>query len=294
MSEFKGNITLIYGEIGREWLKNLPSLEAKLAQQFGLRDLTPCPELTYNYVASGFKADLPIILKIGVDLNAIRQEYNALKAFSGNGIVEILNSDLDQGAIVLVRAVPGKTLSSLFPEHDKTALEIACNLADQIHQSTIPTNNQFPLLSEWLSIIDQAWSLPEQDLKLARNLKKELLNNSQTNALLHGDVHYANILSTGDNWIMIDPKGVIGDPLYDMAGCLLREPFKEVMESSNINRLLTMRMDFVAKYAKTDIKVIWSWTYIQTVMSICWSLEDGQDVSLKLKFLNILSGILQK
>ncbi len=289
MSEFEENIILIYGERGRKWLKSLPSLISQLSVQWGLRDLVPCEHLSYNYVLSGCQDNSTVILKAGVDIQAIQQECEAICAFKGHGLIELLNSDFDKGAILIARAIPGETLTTLFPSMDNEALGIACRLAECLHKAPVPVGHKFPHLSEWLSILDKDWDLPKEQLQLARNLKKDLLNNSLVNVLLHGDLHYANILSDGDDWLVIDPKGVMGNSLYDITGALLREPFKKVMELSNISGMLKNRMEFVAQYSGSDIKQVWAWTYVQTVMSICWSLEDGQDVILKQKFLDILS-----
>ena len=199
-----------------------------------------------------------------------------------------MNADLDKGAILITRAIPGNTLVTLFPDSDHKALGIACRLVRLLHQTIVPIGHKFLHLSEWLSIIDKNWDIPKEQLQLARNLKNDLLSNSQTQVLLHGDVHYANILSDGIDWVIIDPKGVIGDPLYDMTGALLREPFKQIMNLPDIPKMLRHRMDFVAQYNNSNMQQIWAWTHVQTVMSICWSLEDGQDVNMKLKFLNIL------
>lgn len=286
--EFLENINITYGNQGRIWLDSLPHLVTKLATKWNLRDLIPCEDLSYNYVMSGWRNDLPIILKIGIDIPAMQQECAAIRAFNGHGLINLLEADLDQGAIVITRAVPGKTLVSLFNDADDKALGIACNLARQLHKANIPSDHKFPMLSEWFSIIDQNWDLPNQKLQLARNLKNDLINKSKTNVLLHGDLHYANILSDGNDWVVIDPKGVIGDPLYDMTGALLREPFKQMMELSDMAGMLQHRIEFVAQYCNVSVQQIWAWTFVQTVMSICWSLEDGQDVSLKRKFLDIL------
>jgi streptomycin 6-kinase len=285
------NMNVIYGDKGRKWLANLPLLVENLATKWNLRDLIPCDDLSYNYVMSGWSEDLPIILKIGIDLFAIQQEFFAIQAFNGHGLIELLAADLDQGAILITRAVPGKTLISLFPDRDNEALGIACRLAKSLHKAIIPTDHKFPHLSEWFSIIDKDWDLPKDKLQLARNLRTELFNKSTTNVILHGDLHYANILSDGNGWIVIDPKGVIGDPLYDMTGALLREPFQPMMQLPDIAAMLQQRMKFAAQYCKVDVQKIWAWTFVQTVMSICWSLEDGQDVALKRKFLDILSAL---
>lgn len=288
MIDFTDNISLIYGEEGKNWLKYLPVLQDEIATKWQLHDLTPCEDLSYNYVAAGWQRDVPVILKIGIDLAAIQQEHDAILAFNDQGIIKILGFNIDKGAILITRAIPGKTLTTLFPERDDEALEIACNLIKQLHKATIPVGHKFPLLSEWLSIIDKDWDLPKVYLELARALKQELLENSRQQVLLHGDMHYSNILSDHNSWVAIDPKGVIGDPLYDMTGALLREPFKAMMQLKDVYSMLQHRINFVAQYCKVTNLQIWAWTYIQTVMSICWSLEDGQDVRLKMRFLDIL------
>ncbi len=291
--EFENNIRLIYGKKGEQWLKDLPCLVATLAVRWNLKDLNAYPDLTYNYVLKGWQEDQPIVLKVGIDLPAIEQEYAALQAFKGYGIVPVVDAALDQGAILLHQEVPGKTLSFISPKRDLEALHIACQSAILLHQAPIPKDHFFPRLEDWLKIIDQQWDFPSSPLQLARKLKNELLRNSESQVLLHGDLHYGNILSDGNTWVVIDPKGVIGDPLYDVTGCLLREPFDVFMRQPNRSDILNQRMEFVSRFTQKPLKEIWAWTYIQTVMSTCWSLEDGQDIGLKGEFLGILESCQQ-
>jgi len=286
--EFENNVRLIYEKEGEKWLENLPFLIKKLASQWNLEDLKVYPDLTYNYVLKGWQEKNPIVLKVGIDLCALQQEYAALQAFKEHGVISVIDANLEEGALLLTQAIPGKTLSSFFPKQDDKALRIACELVTSLHQTPLPKNHSFPLLSEWLKIIDQDWEFPLHQLQRARKLKDELFRNSKSQVLLHGDLHYGNIISNKDTWRVIDPKGVVGDSLYDMTGCLLREPFKLFMSQENIFNFLRHRREFIANYTQRPVKEIWAWTYVQTVMSICWSLEDGQNVDLKRKFLEIL------
>ena len=285
---FKHNICLIYGEKGKKWLEDLPSLIQQLAAQWHLEELTLCEDLTYNYLLKGSQEKRPIVLKIGIDLPALTQECKALQSFKGYGAVPILDVDLSKGALLLHQVIPGHTLSSLFPHQDLEALHIAYQCAALLHQAPIPDNHSFPLLKDWFRLIDKEWDLPASQLQLARTLKNHLLQNSTTQVLLHGDLHHGNILSDEEGWIVIDPKGVIGDPLYDMTGCLLREPFELFMQQPNVSDLLSYRIERMAELSEQPLNEIWAWTYVQTVMSICWSLEDGQDVTLKPEYLRIL------
>ena len=61
------------------------------------------------------------------------------------------------------------------------------------------------------------------------------------------------------------------------------------MNQPNLDIILKKRIEFAAVDTGQKIETIYAWAYVHTVMSICWSLEDGQDVATKLRFLEILS-----
>src|SRR5439155_2704170 len=52
-------------------------------------------------------------------------------------------------------------------------------------------------------------------LEKARYFRDNLLENSVP-VLLHGDLHPENILQNGKDWVVIDPKGVIGPPIHEV------------------------------------------------------------------------------
>lgn len=58
----------------------------------------------------------------------------------------------------------------------------------------------------------------EAPIRLAARYADELLQNQQDARPLHGDIHHENIISDGSGrWRVIDPKGISGDPHYDVA-----------------------------------------------------------------------------
>lgn len=74
MNTFHSNIISIYERKGKEWLDELPGLVSAISSKMGLRDLREVTNLTYNYVLSGFQGDNPIILKLGLDNEALARE----------------------------------------------------------------------------------------------------------------------------------------------------------------------------------------------------------------------------
>jgi streptomycin 6-kinase len=290
-SYFSENIIKMYGAKGKSWLDELPKIVEWLGVLWNLHDLKVHENLSYNYVVEGLQNKQAIILKIGLDTTSVKNEIAALTAFQGHGVVNLLNTDLDQNALLLERAIPGHTLKNLFPHDDARATNIACNMIDLLHKAPIPRKYDFPILTEQLKILDQDWELPKQYLLKARTLKNTLLKSASLPVLLHGDLHYDNILSHNDDWIIIDPKGVIGDPIFDKIGCLIREPLDALLETPDASNLLNNRINQVSQHFNLNTQKIVDWTTVHTVLASCWCLEDNHDPSKMLKFLEILNSI---
>ncbi len=293
MGSFETTITALHGVNGVKWLHTLPDLVKRFANLWQLHDLTPYSNLSYNYVAAGWRAQQPIVLKIGLDISALRTEASALQAFNGHGMIKLLEHDYVHGGLLLQRAVPGTTLRSMFPAHDAEALAVACGLLNNIQQTTVPMQHNFPLLSDWLQVLDQEWDLPLEYLQRARALRSKLLAQSTQQILLHGDVHYDNILANEGSWLAIDPKGVIGDPIYDKIGSLIREPLAELLQQNDPKLIVQRRISYVADFFNINSNLIYEWSYIQTMMAICWCIEDKQDHANMLQFLPLIDSGLE-
>ena len=175
---FETNMRTIYGKKGEIWLQKLPQLISQLATEWQLINLKPYPNLTYNYVLRGFRGTQPIALKVGIDIPLIQHEHDALQAYANHGAIELIDARMELGALLLKQALPGKTLSTLFPEKDLASMEIACTLATRLHKAPPPKNHTFPRMAEWLQIIDQPWDLPSPLLNQARHLKEILLSHA--------------------------------------------------------------------------------------------------------------------
>ena len=90
MKYFKQNIVSIYGNKGEQWLDDLPEITSKIAKEHNLSGLSPVDNMTFNYVASGYQNDKPIILKIGVNSKALAKEASCLKAFALASVAEVM------------------------------------------------------------------------------------------------------------------------------------------------------------------------------------------------------------
>jgi streptomycin 6-kinase len=263
MSTFHSNIISIYGEKGKAWINELPRLVAAISSRLDLRDLIEITNLTYNYVLSGFQGDNPIILKLGLDHEALTREVFALKCFAVYGVVKVLAEN--DGMLLLERAVPGTSLKNYFPNRDQESIEIACKVMKKLHKANIPITHNFPHIKDWLTALDRDWPIPDAYLKKARKLRDQLLKMSSADALLHGDLHHDNILQNGNDWLVIDPKGVIGSPINEIWAFVM-----------DIER----DIPFIAQYFNFRTQDVFNWYFVHVILAACWNLEDNIDASL--------------
>jgi streptomycin 6-kinase len=89
--------------------------------------------------------------------------------------------------------------------------------------------------------------------------------------VLHGDLHHDNILSAEADWLAIDPKGVIGEPAYEV-GALLRNPGDLPLEQPIAFTL--RRVDQLAERLSLNRDRLLAWADAQLVLSCVWLVED--------------------
>ncbi len=253
-STFEYNILNTFGDKGKAWLATLPQEIERWKRTWGLRDLQPYSELTYNYVMSGFQGDLPVVLKLCVESE---HEEQALKAFAGYGTVALVEHD--ENALLLQRALSGVKL-----KNQPKAIEITCDVIKRLHQAPIPQPGKFPHMDTWLAALDKDWNIPHEQLHLARTYKKSLPPSSPS-ILLHGDLHQDNILSHGKEWLVIDPKGVIGHPLHELWACI------EDLEHD---------IPFLATYFGYPRDQLIKCYYVHLILAACWCVEDNLEPTL--------------
>jgi streptomycin 6-kinase len=117
--------------------------------------------------------------------------------------------------------------------------------------------------------------LPEVLFDRAEALYHRLDASTRERVLLHGDLHQGNILAAQRRpWLAIDPKGLVGDPLYEVWPILnnLWEEFYEVPDPAEV---LKGRVTLLAGALDADPERVRGWGIAGCVLSAIWSAEDG-------------------
>ncbi len=286
--KFGENISGMDVQQWQEWLKNLPNFVNQIADHWQLSNLQVLPNLAYNHVLSCIQNQKSVILKICFCKKEMQSEVKALQAFAGHGCVKLLAHDIELGAMLLQNVMPGTSLKTLFPNQDAQAVKIISQVITNLQCAPLPNPTNFQNISGWLKTLEKNWDLPQKYIEKARNLSKQLLATTTKQILLHGDLHHDNILLCGQTeWIAIDPKGVIGDPVYEV-GASIRNPIPELLENNDAKSIIQSRINLFADLLNFDKKRIYDWTYVQAVLSACWAIEDGHDTAYCVKFLEVL------
>lgn len=275
-----------FGERGIEWLQRLPTLLADCAQRWSLTLLPPFPNLSFHYVAPVVRADgTEAILKAGVPHKELWTEIAALRLYQGRNSVRLLDADSEQGTLLLERLYPGTMLTLLADEaQDAQATSIAASVMRGLWRP-VPPGLAFPTIGEWAQGLQRlrehfgggVGPFPVALVEEAETLFVELLSSASEPVLLHGDLHHDNILSAQRQpWLAIDPKGIIGEPAYEV-GALLRNLWQDRHRLLNPGRILERRVYQLAEELSIERARVRGWGVAQAVLSAWWCIEDNSD-----------------
>ena len=280
-SDFRENIFSLHGELGREWIKQLPKQIAYFEGLWEIRVGKPFTNLSYNFIASALTTDgAPIVLKLGVPNQELSSEIEALKIYAGRGCVGLLASQADQGALLLERALPGSTLKTGVADDDQ-ATRIAAHVMRILWRAD-PESDTFPTVAKWglgfrrlrTAFGGESGPFPESLMAQADAIYAEYVASSKPGVLLHGDLHHENILSDEvHGWLAIDPKGVIGEPAYEV-GALLRNVKPSLLHEGNLRQICDRRTGILVEELGFERERIVGWGFSQAVLSAWWDYED--------------------
>jgi len=264
---------------GRAWLKSLPELLRECENRWKIT-LGPPYELSFNYVASAIDAHGDsVVLKVGVPSPELTSEIEALRFYDGDGAVRLLDFDTKKGVLLMERLIPGHSLSTrLDTTDDEQATRIAARAMRRLWRP-LSAHHTFSTVEQWaagltklrLRFAGGTGPFPKRLVELAERLFQELLSSASTTVLLHGDLHHMNILMSRDAWTAIDPKGVAGEPSYEVCALMLN-PNPRLSTDIQIQR---RRLAVLTEELGLDSQRMLGYTIAHAVLSAWWGFEDS-------------------
>ncbi len=269
-----------YKDAGERWLSDLPRIVGDIAENWSLQVERHFPNLSYNFVAPCVCADgTKAVLKIGfcAEKSEIFDEARLLNNFDGKGAVKLLKFDENRCALLLERLIPGKNLLEICSPNDNArATRIAIDAMRKFWQ-TSPANHDYPMLENWFDGLSRTENtiFPQQFARKARTCFEELNSSSEQKFVLHGDLHHENILSaTREPFLIIDPKGIIGDIGYETS-VFLNNQAHWIWSQPNLEERLNTCVRQFSEAFEIPTQNLRKWAFAQKVLSAWWTFGDG-------------------
>jgi streptomycin 6-kinase len=231
-------------------------------------------ETPSSLIAFGTRGHDDVVLKIVKHEGDEWRAGEVIRASDGHGMVRAL--EVDDGAMLLERVVPGTSLAEMVPTNDDGATTIIADVMRRFSPREAPTGT--PTVEDWGRAFDRYRAsgdrqIPTHLVTDAHALYAELSASQTNRRLLHGDLQHSNILfDHRRGWIAIDPKGVIGEAEFEV-GPLLRNPI-QMPHLFNRPEIVEHRLHVVCADAGLRYERAIRWAFALAVLSVIWGVED--------------------
>lgn len=274
---FQKKIINSFGVAGEKWLDSLETKTEEIAKIWGLKIEGPVTNLSYNYVVNVTDMNSKqCILKMGLPGVDFQNEVRTVQLYDGNGCAKVLQVDLENGAMLLEKLNPG---SMLCEEKDETiVIEHFCRVWKKLRR-LLPQEGKFPMITDWAQALGNYQKLhPKNDgpisnghVAMAEDYIEEIMQTTTDIQLLHGDLHHENILFSAERgWLAIDPKGVGGDPHFDLISFMINHLFTK----PDPRKLLELRVELICENLKLERERLLKAAIGMSTLYACWAIED--------------------
>lgn len=269
------------GEDWGRWLDRLPRLTDELLGEWDLRAADAAVHGYCSLVVPVTDADgAPAALKVSFDGDEeSRHEGLALQHWAGRGAVRLRRADPRRRALLL-DWLPGPDLGDAW---DVEACEVVGDLYARLHIPALPQlANVASYVERWLYDLEELGRdipVPPRYVEQALSLGPDLLVSEGEPVVVHGDLHYANVMADdAGEWVAIDPKPMAGDPHYEPAP-LLWNRMDELSGPGAVGSLrdgLRRRFHAVVDAAGLDEDRARDWVVVRMVLNAGWAVQDAR------------------
>jgi len=215
----------------------------------------------------------PAILKIAPSPHE-RAGASLMTWLAGDGAARVLEWEGD--ALLMERVPAARSLADMARNGaDDEAMRILCAVGDRLHAPKArPLPDSLIPLARWFRALAPAAATHGGILDVSLAHAQALLAEPQEVGLLHGDLHHENVLDGGDRgWLIIDPKGLLGERAYEYATSLCNPDAALALAPGRLAR----QIGVVAETARLDPRRLTRWLTAHAGVSAAWCIQDGHD-----------------
>ena len=276
--ELVKHVTAICGESGVAWLSDLPRIAAELEERWNVTTEPAFEKGEYNFVAPARSETVDAVLKVSPPYSQIEifAEAEFLRKLNGNGAARLLQEDRENRAILIERIRPGVTMDVYFADDPFACVEPAIKVL-----KTILTPPPYPpaeaqLFYDWHFRFQRSLDteFPYEYANKALTIFDGLFQDDERTYHLHGDFHPGNVISSGDSdFVVIDPKGLVGHVTYDISVFLNNLHWWQKEKYGVQERLFRAARQFGEAFGIDELTIREA-AYAGMVIGAWWNFED--------------------
>jgi streptomycin 6-kinase len=264
-------------ELTPGWLDSLPGTVERLCARWQIDLDSIIPDTYVTLVLFGNSPELgPVVIKSSPLADEFRAEATALQLASSANVAQLYDVDFQRSAMVVERIMPGTQLRQVAMT-DEDATRLAAETLATFWRPVSDPTGLHPLRSWMRALFDwspQSDRIPPDLVEQAQDLAASLLARSSRASLLHGDLQHHNLLQRNSGaWVIIDPKGLIGDPGFDIAAWMYNPP--NVLEGDDYPHLAERRISICADIWGIHEQELVAWAFVGAVLNACWSTSEA-------------------
>ena len=231
------------------------------------------------------------VLKILKPLASIEESRGAalMQWYEGDGAATIFDI---HGDTIFMEWLDGGTLGDpVRAGSDEEGTIALCTIVANLHRPRAGApEGLMPLQDRFSALFNtdvRAWPHTARDLYArASGIALKLFDKPAPSIPLHGDLHHDNVLSSDRGWLAIDPKGLMGDPAYEVAN-IFRNPVGATKLAADPRRIANLADAFAARLGYNRKRML-GYAAAHSALSACWDLADGNPITTDLAVLPLL------
>jgi streptomycin 6-kinase len=193
----------------------------------------------------------------------------------GHGCVQLLARI--GSTLLLEDAGDASLLAYLDRQGDAAATRVMAAAVAELHQPAVaPVPEALQSLEQHFASLLLIGGRPGVDALLAAGAReaRALLDEQLDVRPLHGDLHHENLLEARRGWLAIDPKGLLGDPAYDVAN-MFYNPLARDDLRRDPDRIRSMARAFADTLDREPATIL-RFAFAHACLSAAWHTEDGE------------------
>lgn len=202
-----------------------------------------------------------------------------LGQWDGEGVVRVLASDAERGALLLERLDPDRSLEGV--TDDDEATHVVGALLARLHSVRPPDGLPFlgTVVQQMLDRAQEArTALSTEDRRRFDRWVGQVgeVATESIDRFLHWDMHFGNVLRADrEPWLAIDPEPLIGDAGFDLWP-VLDSGWSSDPTRTDAARIVRRRFDILTHMLQLDRDRAIAWTAARLLQNTLWDIEDGE------------------